>query len=476
MRASDADTEAGPAREREAEREAETPAIEAPPESAAEPAREAAEPAREKAVEPAREAAREAREPALVRATEPFRPWYRAQRRAASRLFAVSVATIAASAGLIGWTLWSWPVQRAPRAPAPADTPEPVAVAAAADSGAVLFEAEAPTARLASDDPVGEAIARVSADGGESPIRGVAAAVDEYGVIAAWTDRVLWVSRDDGRSFQQQLAAPEPLGAVAIGPEGRVYAARRGGRIAMLSPAGHTRWLDIGCQDVLAIGAAPLPAADAGAGAPWLAVLGLHADSADGAAPLLWLSADHGRSWRALIAPHHGDAANRVRVSTDGVIDIVTEDSDTSVASDAGPRFRHYTGHVDGRPFELRASSDDAPLLGPAHDGQTWEVEHRGRQARLAPAVTSRAMAGLAVRNWDVRLAAGREHTFAAADGKLLQLAPGRPRVLTRSMPDDASGWMAIDGLDRAVITVGGSVVRHSTAHGWRRLFEIPGL
>jgi hypothetical protein len=421
----------------------------------------------------------------LEKAVEAYRPWYRRERRAAARLFAISLATIAASAGLIVWTLSSWPpasrAVRAPDAPAPSAVPDPGQLDPEAD------ETEVPTARLASDDAIGQPIERERVPvTGASQLRGVAAAADGYGVIAAWTDRVVWVSRDDGRSFQQRLAAPEPLTAVAVGPEGRVYAARHGGRVAVLSPAAHTRWLDIGCDEALAISAAPMPAPDdAGARAPWLAVLGLHADSAEGAAPLLWLSGDHGRTWRALVAPHHGDAANRLRVSTDGVIDLVTEDSDTSVAADAGPRFRHYTGHVDGRPFALRAGSDDTPLFGPDHDGQTWQVERRGHATRLALArgavptshrSAPRSLAGLAVRNWDVRLAASRERTLAAADGNLVQLAPGRPRVLTHFMPDDASGGIAVDGLGRALATVGASVVRYSAPHGWRRLFEIPAL
>ncbi|HWM84429.1 MAG TPA: hypothetical protein VNO33_01300, partial [Kofleriaceae bacterium] len=311
--------------------------------------------------------------------------------------------------------------------------------------------------------------------------RGVAAAADRYGVIALWTDRVLWVSRDDGRSFHQELAAPEPITAAAVGPDGRVYAARHGGRLGVLSPDGVTRWLDISADQLLAIDAGiemPAPAESPGVAptaapapaAPWLAVLGLHADSADGLTPILWLSGDHGRSWRRLIAPHHGDASNQIRVGPTGVIDLVTVDGDSSAAAGASGRLRHYTGHVDGRPFALRFASDEPPPLALGHDGHGWRLEWDGRRMRL---IDGSSHLPLAVRNWDVRVAASREHTYSVADGRLVELGAGRPRPVTHSVPG-AIDALAVDGLGRALALVGDTAVRYSKRHGWRRLFEIP--
>jgi hypothetical protein len=344
-------------------------------------------------------------------------------------------------------------------------------------AASVFADDEEPSARLAADDPIGAALTRIADDGGAAALRGVSAAADAYGVLALWTDRVVWVSRDDGRSLHQELAGPEPLTAVAVGPEGRVYAARHGGRLGVLSPAARTHWLDIGCEQVLAIDAAPgarprgdaASVARAGAQAPWLAVLGLHRDRDAGLTPMLWLSSDHGRSWRRLLAPHHGDAANRVQVRPDGVIHLVTEDTDTSDAAEPGGRLRHYIGHVDGRPFELALAADDPPMA-VGHDGHSWRMAWKGRRMMISGAEDTAG--ALSVRNWDVRLAASRERTLAVADGRLVQLGGDGSRVLSRELPGELDA-LAVDGLGRALAAVGGSAVRYSERHGWRRLFEI---
>jgi hypothetical protein len=328
-------------------------------------------------------------------------------------------------------------------------------------------------------------------------VRGVAAAADAYGVIAVWTDRVLWVSRDDGRSFRQELAAPGPLTAVAVGRDGRVHAARHG-RIGTLSPAGHTRWHDLDASQVLAIAAAPPREIDRAAKSPgWLAVLALHDDQAAGAAPLVWLSDDDGQSWRSLIAPHHGDAANRLWVSPDGVIDLLTEDSDGSVGGDgdgpdnlfgAGPwRLRLYRAHADDHPLALVFAGDAPAPFAMGHDGLRWRLAWDGDQLQLTaggeasgntgpivrPAAGRSAGGVVPVRNWDVRVAASGQHTVAIADGHLLDLGRGAPRVVTRRVPGRIDA-LAVDGLGRAVATAGGSALRYSPRHGWRRLFEIP--
>ncbi len=418
----------------------------------------------------------DATEPALHKQVERYRPWYRRERRAAAGLVAISLGTIGASAGLFAWTASSGspPVRLARDVAPPTLAPDPGA--AVADE-----EVEAATALLAADDAIGEAVDRVPIADGAPAVRGVATAADGYSVIALWTDRVVWVSRDDGRSFRQELAAPEPLTAVAVGPDGRVYAARHGGRLGLLSPAGHTRWLDVDCDQVLAIATAPpAPGETASAAtAPWLAVLGLHADSHTGAAAILWLSDDHGHTWRNLIAPHHGDVSNRLRVSPDGVIDLLTEDSDNSDSGENGAaRLRHHRGHVDGRPFALAFAGDAPAPLGMGHDGLSWRLESKAGRMRLAAAGRAEGRAdgpgtSAPVRNWDVRLAAGGVRTLAVADGHLLELGQGRPRVVTRRVPGRVD-TLAVDGIGRAVATVGGSALRYSRRHGWRRLFEIP--
>jgi hypothetical protein len=422
--------------------------------------------------------------PALHKQVERYRPWYRRERRAAAGLIVISMGTIGASAGLFTWTAGSRPARH---------VEEPSLDLDAIDKDPIpgRLATELSTARLAADDAIGEPVDRVPVADGAPAVRGLAAAADGYGVIAVWTDRVVWVSRDDGRSFRQELAAPGPVSAVAVGRDGRVYAARHG-RIGMLSPAGHTRWHDLDAGQVLAIAAAPPreldPAAPAAPG--WLAVLALHDDHAAGAAPLLWLSDDDGETWRSLIAPHHGDAANRIWVSPDGVIDLLTEDTDGSVGSDtdedlfgAGAwRHRHYRARAEDYPLALVFAGDAPAPFAMGHDGLRWRLAWDGDQLQLAADQATagaivgpdRAVGGVVpVRNWDVRVAAGAHRTLAVADGRLLDLGRGAPRVVTRQVPGGVD-TLAVDGIGRAVATVGGSALRYSPRHGWRRLFEIP--
>jgi hypothetical protein len=395
----------------------------------------------------------------LQKQVDPYRPWYRREDRLAVRLVAISLAVIAASAGLFAWRVssWTWKLD---------DEPPPAATAPAVEPMAGPLDDIPPageiTALLATDDPIGQPVDRLAPREGAPALRGVAAAADRYGVIAVWSDRVVWVSRDDGRSFHQELAAPEPLSAVAVGRDGRVYAARMGGKLGELTPDALTRWHRIGSDQILAIDA----------GSPWLAVLGLHADRADGLSPVLWLSDDDGRSWRRLVPPHHGDADNQIRVNPDGVIDLLTADGGVGEAG----RLRHYAGHVDGRPFELRFAGDDPQPFGLGHDGRSWQLAGEGRRMRLSVAgrpAASTSGRPLAVRNWDLRVAASRERTMTVADGRLVEIGSIRPRILAENVPG-AVDALAVDGLGRSVAVVGGAAVRHSTRHEWRLLFEIP--
>ena len=401
--------------------------------------------------------------PVLARQVERHRPWYQRERRAAAAVVACSVITIGASAALVQRTFSGEPQVVVARA-APSGAADAVDDEAPADPLPVFVD-EAPTALLAADDPVGEPVSRVPPPERAPSLRGVAASADQYGVIAAWTDRAVWVSRDDGRRFVQELAAPQPLTAVAVGADGRVPAARRGGHLGELTPAGATRWHDLGFAQILAIDAA----------SPWIAVLGLHDDAARGLAPILSI-AERGASWRQLVVPHHGSVANQVRVSQGGVVDLLTLDPDdeTATADDRGAvagRMRHYRGHVDGRPFRLVATGDGSGPFGLGHDGQSWHLEG-GRAMHLAGTARLRATR-LPLRGWNVLLAASGARTYALADGQVSALGKTAPRRVTRALPGHLDA-LAVDGLGRALATAGDAVLRHSARRGWRRLFTLP--
>ncbi|HEU5057005.1 MAG TPA: hypothetical protein VFU21_10795 [Kofleriaceae bacterium] len=381
--------------------------------------------------------------PGLEREVEPARPWLR-RGRTQLAIVTACLAVIAAS-GLVVWVrvarFWF------AAAPAPVATAGPVLAAElpAADG-------EVATATLAADDPIGPS---VTADIPPDPEgwRGAAASPDRFGVVALWSDRTLWVSRDDGRSFHQELAAPEPLGAVAVGADARVYAARHGGRFGVLTPAGHTRWQRLDFDQALALAH----------GGPWTVLLAMSADRQIGLVPILWATADHGDTWRRLVAPAAGDLDNRVRVGPDGSIDLLVR-----ATGDLAPVSRLYRGHVDGRPFAPVQDSEDPQPFGLGHDGSVARVVWTGGDARLEPY-------HLALSDWDVVVGAGPTRTLAVADRRLLALNGTRADTLSDRVPGRPAG-LTSDGIGRSLAIIGRVAVRHSEAHGWRRLFELPAV
>ena len=381
--------------------------------------------------------------PALEREVEPARPWVR-RGRTQLAIVAACLAIITAS-GLVIWVRVArfWFIT----APAPATSAAAPTVESAADAPAD----EPPSAALAADDPVGPAVTRdIPAD--PEGWRGTAASPDELGLIALWSDRTLWVSRDDGRTFRQELAAPEPLAAVAVGADARVYAARHGGRFGLLTPSGRTRWLRLDYDQALALAH----------GGSWTVLLTMSADRQLGLAPILWATSDHGETWRRLVAPAAGDLDNRLRVAADGSIDLLVR-----VTGDLAPRIRLYRGHVDGRPFSPVHDAEDPQPFGLGHDGSTARISWSGGDARLEPY-------RLALSDWHVVVGAGAARTLAVADGRLLALNGPLAQTISEWVPGRPAG-LTSDGIGRSLAIIGRVAVRHSAAHGWRRLFELPG-
>ncbi|HLU68003.1 MAG TPA: hypothetical protein VKZ63_17085 [Kofleriaceae bacterium] len=351
-----------------------------------------------------------------------------------------SAAVLAGSCLLLGWMLL--PCQRA-------------GSGRAASPGA---PDEQPSATLAADDPIGRPATAPLESGGEPGWLGVAASPDARGVIAFWSEREVWVSRDDGRSFHQELAAPEPIGAVTVGLDGRVFAARHGGRLGMLTPGARTVWLELEFEQALALAQ----------GGRWVALLCLHRDVRDGLAPLLWLSGDSGSTWRRLVVPEAGEFENQLRVSPDGTIDLLV-----SAAGELGAVSRHHRGHVDGRPFSLVAEGAAPEPFGLTHDGRTARLALQGGggggdRMWLEPFE-------IAVRDWDLALGAGPDRTLVAADGLLLAGggAAGALTVLDAALPGRIE-QLTGDGIGRSLAIAGRLGLRHSALHGWRVLFERP--
>lgn len=75
---------------------------------------------------------------------------------------------------------------------------------------------------LPGGDPYGDP----NGDDDRGQIRGVAASATRHGVLAVWTRDTIFVSRDDGRSFERTLDGPGPVNAVQVDCHGRVIALR----------------------------------------------------------------------------------------------------------------------------------------------------------------------------------------------------------------------------------------------------------
>lgn len=377
--------------------------------------------------------------PPLEREVQAPLPWIR-RRRAQLAIVAGSLAVIAASGGLVWWQVAD--LRGAAR-------PDPSPPAAEPPSDPVA--AEHPTAALAADDPIGAPVAGDIADDADG-WRGLAVSTDQFGVLTLWSEHTLWVSRDDGRSFRQELAAPEAIGAVTVGDDGRIYLARQAGRFGLLTPAGQTRWSRLDYDQALALAH----------GGTWTVLLTMSPDRQVGLVPILWATPDHGASWRRLVAPAAGDLDNRLRVAADGSIDLLVR-----TTGDLAPRIRHYRGHVDGRPFAALLDSEDPQPFGLGHDGATARlVVERADHAILEPY-------GIDVASWDLVLGAGPDRTLAVVDRRLLALSGGRAAPLSARVPGPIRA-LAGDGIGRTVAIIGRFAVRHSATHGWRRLFERP--
>jgi hypothetical protein len=373
--------------------------------------------------------------PALEREVEPARPWLRRGRNQLL-LVAACLAVIAASAGLV----W-WKIARLPLVLEIQGEPHPTPARA--------IQEELATAALAADEAIGAAVTG-DVDDDPNGWRGVAASPDRFGVVALWSDRELWVSRDDGRTFRQELAASERIGAAAVGHDGRVYLARHGGHVGVLTPSGRTVWTRLDYQQALAVAH----------GGTWTVLLALGADRHDGLSPLLWITADHGATWRRLVAPAAGDLDNALRVTADGTIDLLVR-----VTGDLAPRIRHYRGHVDGRPFGGVVDTEDPQPFGLGHDGQMLHLAWTADDVRLEPA-------HLPVRDWDVVVGAGPGRTLAVSDRHLRTVQDGRATALSDDVPGRVRA-LAADGIGRSLAIIGRAGLRNSERHGWRRLFEL---
>ena len=357
------------------------------------------------------------------------------------------------------------------------------------------------TAALAADDAIGERVGAGALADDPDGWRGVAASPNQYGVVAVWDARTLWLSRDDGRTFHQALAGRQPLAGVSVGRDGRVFAARQGGWLGWLTPAGAVRWRHIDLDQVLAVDAR----------GPWLAVFGLTRDRADGLSPLLLLSRDHGRSFRRQVVPAYGDAGNQVRVQPGGTIDLLLQTG----GAEAGAR--HLRGHVNGRPFVEAWNGSEPQPLGLTHDGGGLalvgdastrpgaSVELR-RCPEAAPQIAPSAgltpperpqdgasgrgasprrcggpvragpssAAPLAVHDWNVIVGASATRTLAVIDGALEDLSPVHGAEIVSPHTPGPVRTLAVDGLGRGLAVVGRTAVRFSALHGWRRLFDRP--
>jgi len=393
----------------------------------------------------------EAPPPALTRSTDPPRPkWLGFAVRSA--LWAAATSLIAA-VGIAGFLLFC--------------------VDTSLDEPA--YEQLVTEPQRAVDDAIGEAIpidrnVRVEpAD--HDHWRGVTTSTGPYAVVAVWSDAEIFVSRDDGRTFSQALAGPGEVAGTAFDEAGNLFAIRGRDLLGIQRPDGTVSWRS------LPFSGATLAVAT---GAGWLGWLHLQEHEERGAFALVSLSYDQGTTWRHQVVPSHGNTENSLRIESDGTIRIMGLSEDCHLQET-----ERHEGHVDGRAFREIAWPDDlaagwgmgshgwAYTIGTACDGA--DDGNDLRLCAIGPGPLPAVQATGHLVDWDLRVATNERTTLASSGRLLLQLDANRSSLIDSNAPL-ALDHFAIDGIGRAVGSVGSTLVRWSPRHGWRVLFAPDGL
>lgn len=295
--------------------------------------------------------------------------------------------------------------------------------------------------------------------------RGVAASPAAYGILATWSDTELFVSRDDGDTFNQALGGPGEVGGVVIDGAGVVYAVRDLNRLGVIDSCGVEHWRALPFSgDTLAMAV----------GHDYLGWLGLAHDRSDSASVVLAISSDGGHTWRTQTIAAHADRA-LLRMEAGGAVHMLLLEEDS-----ASPTMRRLLANVDGRtPETMTWPTDFADAWGLGHDGWAYAVasecvEEHSAICAVGPTASSPLTSTGMTTAWDIIVNSNGTRTFAVSGDQLLRFDRDRITAEAQRIPVGVT-TLAVDGLGRVVVSVGQHLMRLSPNHGWRVLFTRDG-
>ena len=341
--------------------------------------------------------------------------------------------------------------------------PAPEAVTSVATVPAEAIASPSSERIPASDDALGTAWHRGAALTADSSWLGVAASPGPYGVLATWSERELYISRDDGVNFRQVLGGPGAIGGATIDASGALYLVRDQRRLGIETETGAVLWRSLPfAGDTLALTS----------GGGFLGWLGLAHDTGRSSSVVLAVSADRGQTWRTQTVAEHIDRA-LMHIEEDGTIQLLT-----LVEHASAPTMRRLRGHADGRSLQaLPWPTDFADAWGLGHGGWAYAIASEcatdiSDVCAMGPEMSDRlAPTGLKT-SWDLLMHTSGEHTLAVSGERLLRADGDRMAVVASDIPAGISA-LATDGIGRALVTVGPQLVRWSPRHGWRVLHRL---
>jgi hypothetical protein len=300
----------------------------------------------------------------------------------------------------------------------------------------------------------------------------VVVSTDQGNAIAAWNERAVAISRDDGRSFRTwRLRGERNLCEAAINHRGTVFllCVTNDPGLGVFPPGRPPRWL-----------AAP----QAGGETIWLAAAGDvllfygRQRSAEGRNVEIYrVSTDEGRTWREPpgAPPGLGNFGNRMRVDPDGTIWAMSG----SEAACGGGYQRRSRGSVAGADFtQLPWPLDSPGEFWPGAAGWAYAPSRCGRDGgpervlcAVGPAEGMRPVAGPPVgKSGPLGVASNGRVTLAVVGRRLYRVRAGLFAPVDHGVPPTLAPGSVVDAQGRLVGLAGGRIVRWSAGLGWRLL------
>lgn len=331
-----------------------------------------------------------------------------------------------------------------------------------------------PVPPAAADDPIGAALADGTSvwDRWEpGALIGAAASPGAPGVLATHTENTVYASSDDGRHFTQVLANVGEVEAIAVDRAGTIYAVRDRHLLGTAPYGAAESWQALPyASETLALAT----------GAGTIAWLHVHPDDDDGLRAMLALSGDGGATWRFQVVPAYGNVRNDLRIDSDGTIELLA----LSDGDDTDEQLIRYRGHIDGRPLERLPWPAPYPGgYGLGRGGWAYAVASECGDAgrvglcAIAPGRPAAVHAATYVDDFTLHVGANDRlspvpRTLAVAGRDLLRLTGDRARSIGTPVPGRPYA-IGVDGIGRALVVSGDTLLRWSPAWGWRRLLKV---